>query len=161
MSKRSHYVGLDVSLAETSIAVIDADGNKIWQGAVASTPTAIADAMKKRAPRAERIGLVLAAVSLASRDWKQPWEQDLQAVDWEAQRDRPFRRRGGRNGTEQVDDRRRRCLQACGLEAVGCLGHWPIYRSSKRQAEHKKTIIVGFIGRSFGRSFRGMQQIRQ
>ena len=57
MSKRSQYVGLDVSLAETSIAVIDADGVVIWRGAVASTPEAIAEVLKTHAARAERIGL--------------------------------------------------------------------------------------------------------
>ena len=57
MSKRSQYVGLDVSLAETSISVIDADGLAIWRGAVASTPEAIAEALKTHAAHAERIGL--------------------------------------------------------------------------------------------------------
>ncbi len=57
MSKRSQYVGLDVSLAETSIAVIDVDGKVVWQGAVASTPEAIADAIKVHAACAERNGL--------------------------------------------------------------------------------------------------------
>lgn len=53
----SQYVGLDVSLSETSIAVIDEDDKIVWRGAVASTPDTIADALRKHAPRAERIGL--------------------------------------------------------------------------------------------------------
>lgn len=28
----AHYVGLDVSLEETSICVIDESGQKVWQG---------------------------------------------------------------------------------------------------------------------------------
>jgi transposase len=57
MSKRSQYVGLDVSLKETSIAVIDEDNKVVWRGRVASTPETIAKALKKHAPRAVRIGL--------------------------------------------------------------------------------------------------------
>jgi transposase len=57
MSKRSQYVGLDVSLKETSIAVIEDVEKVVWRGTVASTPDAIAEAVKKHAPRAVRIGL--------------------------------------------------------------------------------------------------------
>jgi transposase len=57
MPKHMQYVGLDVSLAETSIAVIDENDKVVWRGTVASTPEAIADALKKHASRAERIGL--------------------------------------------------------------------------------------------------------
>ena len=51
------YVGLDVSLAETSIAIIDENDKLVWRGCVASTPEAIAKALAKHASRAERIGL--------------------------------------------------------------------------------------------------------
>jgi transposase len=57
MSKRSQYVGLDVSLKETAIAVIDDAGKIVWRGTVASTPETIAEALRKHAPRAVRIGL--------------------------------------------------------------------------------------------------------
>ena len=57
MTKRRHYVGLDVSLKETTIAVIDEDDNVVWRGAVASTPETIAEALRSHAPRAARIGL--------------------------------------------------------------------------------------------------------
>ena len=33
-----HYVGLDVSLKETAVCVIDEEGSRIWQGKCASTP---------------------------------------------------------------------------------------------------------------------------
>jgi transposase len=56
MPKLKQYVGLDVSLEETSIAVIDENDNLVWRGSVASTPEAIAAALRKHAPRAERIG---------------------------------------------------------------------------------------------------------
>jgi len=57
MSKSNQYVGLDVSLKETSIAVIDEADKIVWRGRVDSTPEAIAAALKKHAPRAVRIGL--------------------------------------------------------------------------------------------------------
>ena len=57
MPKLKQYVGLDVSLKETSVAVIGENDRLVWRGSVASTPEAIADALRKHASRAERIGL--------------------------------------------------------------------------------------------------------
>src|SRR5918993_2888700 len=52
-----HYVGLDVSLETTSVCVLDDAGAVVWRGKVASTPEAIAAAVRARAPEVERIGL--------------------------------------------------------------------------------------------------------
>lgn len=52
-----HFVGLDVSLEMTSVCVIDAAGTTIWRGKVASTPEALATAIRARAPQAARIGI--------------------------------------------------------------------------------------------------------
>jgi len=52
-----HYVGLDVSLETTSVCVLDETGAVVWRGKVASTPEAIAAAVRARAPEVERIGL--------------------------------------------------------------------------------------------------------
>ena len=57
MSKSNQYVGLDVSLKETSICVIDDVGKIVWRGRTESTPEAIASAVKQHAPHAVRIGL--------------------------------------------------------------------------------------------------------
>lgn len=57
MSNLKQYVGLDVSLAETSIVVIDEGDRVLWRGSTASTPEAIAEALKKHASDAERVGL--------------------------------------------------------------------------------------------------------
>jgi transposase len=57
LEQLKQYVGLDVSLKETSIAVIDAADKVVWRGSVASTPEAISAALAKHAPLAERIGL--------------------------------------------------------------------------------------------------------
>jgi hypothetical protein len=48
------YVGLDVSLKETSICVVDEAGKIVWRGRRDSTPEAIAEAIKEhaRTPRA-------------------------------------------------------------------------------------------------------------
>lgn len=57
MSNLKQYVGLDVSLAETSVVVIDDSDKVLWRGSTLSTPDAIAEALRKHAPRAERVGL--------------------------------------------------------------------------------------------------------
>ena len=51
------YVGLDVSLKETSICVVDNDGVIRCEGTVISEPDTIAEFIKARAPGATRIGL--------------------------------------------------------------------------------------------------------
>lgn len=56
-TKMHQYVGLDVSLKETSIRVIDEAGKIVWRGRRASTPEVIAEAIKKHARHAVRIGL--------------------------------------------------------------------------------------------------------
>jgi transposase len=58
------YVGLDVSLKETSLCVVDQTGTTLWQGKCASTPECIAAVLARRAPGATRIGLESAAVDL-------------------------------------------------------------------------------------------------
>ena len=50
------YVGLDVSLKETSLCVVDQTGTTLWQGKCASTPECIAAVLARRAPGATRIG---------------------------------------------------------------------------------------------------------
>ncbi len=52
-----HYVGLDVSLEQTSVCVIDGDGKTLWQGKCASNPEAIAATIRARATAVVRIGL--------------------------------------------------------------------------------------------------------
>ena len=56
-SQANQYVGLDVSLKETSISVIDEADKTIWRGRFASTPDDIAAKLQTRAPHAVRIGL--------------------------------------------------------------------------------------------------------
>ena len=46
----SYFAGLDVSMEETHICVLDGDGSLAYEATVASSPTAIAGALKK-APR--------------------------------------------------------------------------------------------------------------
>ena len=52
-----HYAGLDVSLDDTSVCVLDAEGAAVWRGKCASTPEAIRDALNKHAPALVRVGL--------------------------------------------------------------------------------------------------------
>jgi transposase len=52
-----HYVGLDVSLKQTSICVVDQAGSVVREGVVDSDPEAIAAFVRSKAPGALRIGL--------------------------------------------------------------------------------------------------------
>ena len=51
------YVGMDVSLKETSICVVDGSGEIVSEGMVISEPVAIAEFIKVKAAGALRIGL--------------------------------------------------------------------------------------------------------
>ncbi len=51
------YVGLDVSQEQTAVCVVDGGGKTLWQGKCASTPEAIAAAIRERAPEVVRVGL--------------------------------------------------------------------------------------------------------
>jgi transposase len=61
------YVGLDVSLEQTAICVVDGGGKTLWQGKCASTPEAIAAAVRGRAPEAVRVGFE--SGPLSARHW--------------------------------------------------------------------------------------------
>ena len=51
------YVGLDVSMEETSVCIIDATGLTVWEGTVVSEPGAILAMLQRRAPDAVKVGL--------------------------------------------------------------------------------------------------------
>jgi transposase len=53
----TQYVGLDVSLKETSVCVLDAAGSIVWEGKVDSEPGVIARMLSVRAPKALEVGL--------------------------------------------------------------------------------------------------------
>ena len=52
-----YYVGLDVSLKQTSICVVDQTGLVVREGVVDSDPEAISVFVRSKAPDAVRIGL--------------------------------------------------------------------------------------------------------
>ncbi len=52
-----HYVGMDVSLKETSICVVDGSGRIVSEGTAISEPSAIAAFIEAKAGSALRIGL--------------------------------------------------------------------------------------------------------
>jgi len=52
-----HYVGLDVSLKQTSICVVSGTGSVVREGVVDSNPDAIAAFVRSKAPGAIRVGL--------------------------------------------------------------------------------------------------------
>ncbi len=51
------YVGMNVSLKETSMCVVDGSGEIVSEGTVISEPEAIAGFIKTKAVGAKRIGL--------------------------------------------------------------------------------------------------------
>lgn len=51
------FVGLDVSQQMTHVCIIGSDGKTVWQGKCLSTPEAIAEVIKSKAPEVARIGL--------------------------------------------------------------------------------------------------------
>ncbi len=51
------YVGMDVSLKETSICVVDDNGEIVSEGTVISEPEAIAEFIRAKAAGVRRIGL--------------------------------------------------------------------------------------------------------
>ncbi len=57
------YVGLDVSQKETAMCVVDQDGKVLFEGKIPSDPGALAQAIQKRAPLAERIGFETGAMA--------------------------------------------------------------------------------------------------
>jgi transposase len=62
-----HYVGLDVSLKETSVCVLDDAGSFVWRGQCRSEPETMAAVIAKRAPMAERV--VLESGTLSTWHW--------------------------------------------------------------------------------------------
>ena len=57
MAPQHCYVGLDVSLEQTAVCVLDDAGSVVWRGKCASEPQSIAAVLRKHALGAVRIGL--------------------------------------------------------------------------------------------------------
>jgi transposase len=53
----TQYVGLDVSMKETKLHVLDDAGKRVWRGRCATEPATIAAAVRQYAPTAVRVGL--------------------------------------------------------------------------------------------------------
>ncbi|UIJ97405.1 IS110 family transposase [Rhizobium leguminosarum] len=60
-----HYVALDVSQRETAVCVVDETGRPIFEGRAKSSPGALAELIRRKAPFAERIGFDWNYVELA------------------------------------------------------------------------------------------------
>jgi transposase len=59
----TEYVGLDVSMKETKLHVLDEAGKRVWRGRCASEPEVIAATLRKHAPAAAAIGLETGSLS--------------------------------------------------------------------------------------------------
>ena len=58
------FIGLDVSLKETSVCILDQDGTRVFEGKVVSAPAAIVRLIRKRAPDLARVGLESGSTSV-------------------------------------------------------------------------------------------------
>jgi len=72
------YVGLDVSLKNTSICVVDQEGSIISQGSVASDPEVIADYVQDNAPMIHRVGLESGPTSIWL--WRELAKRELPVI---------------------------------------------------------------------------------
>ena len=59
------FAGLDVSVKETSVCIVDDTGRIVREVKVASEPEALLQVLRNRAYRFKRIGLEMAAVAMA------------------------------------------------------------------------------------------------
>ncbi len=57
------YVGLDISQSMTHLCVVDSKGKRIWEGKCPTTPQAISEAIRDKAPSAELVGMESGALS--------------------------------------------------------------------------------------------------
>src|SRR5688572_28690290 len=72
-----YYAGLDISMEETSVCVVDGEGNIIREGVVPTEPEAIAGFLQRLALPLKRVGLEAGPLS--------PWLcQELCAADFPA-----------------------------------------------------------------------------
>lgn len=58
------YVGLDVSQRETAVCVIDEEGKRVWQGTCRSTPEAITELLRSKAPLAGKVAMETGPLSV-------------------------------------------------------------------------------------------------
>jgi hypothetical protein len=59
----SYYAGLDVSLEMTSICIVDANGEVLFEGKASSEPSAVIGFLRAMGLRMERVGLEAGALS--------------------------------------------------------------------------------------------------
>lgn len=74
----NQYVGLDVSLKETSVCVLDVSGRVVWRGECKATPEGMATVIRKRASEAKRV--VLESGTLSTRHWHELKEFGIPVV---------------------------------------------------------------------------------
>ena len=53
----THYAGLDVSMRETAICIVNDTGATVWERKVATDPETIARALRTHAPKLARAGM--------------------------------------------------------------------------------------------------------
>jgi transposase len=81
------FVGLDVSLRETSICVLNHSGEILWRGKTASDPEAIAATVRAKAPNLSRVGFETGPLS--TWHWHALRDRGLPAVCLDARQTKP------------------------------------------------------------------------
>lgn len=146
------YVGLDVSLEETKIHVLDEGGARVWRGQCTSHPDAIEAALRRHAPQAERIGLETGP--LTTWLWTELTQRGLPMVCLEA-----------RHAQRALDMQANKtdAKDAEGLAHIVRAGWYKVVRVKSRTAMLSKALIASrdqLLGLSTGLSnqIRGMMK---
>jgi transposase len=128
----AQYVGLDVSLKETSVCVVDESGKVVWRGQCRSEPEAMAVAIRKRAPEAVRV--VLESGTLSTWHWHGLKALDVPVVCVDA-RQAKAALSGRPNKSDELD--------AEGLAQLARTGWYAEVRVKSLDSHRVRAVLVG------------------
>ncbi len=148
-----NYVGLDVSLEETSICVMDGSGETVWRGKARSCPDAIARALERFAGVIERV--VFESGCLSPWLWHGLRERGLPAVCIDA-----------RHAKNVLSLRLNKtdALDAAGLAQIARIGWYREVRVKDLTSHERRSLVVARDAvvrtrRDLGNQIRGLLKV--